>query len=341
MNRRRLVLRTMAGACVALAVPLALGPGTAAADPPDKYAWWWKPKQNASLTFVPAPPNVDTSDFYVANDLTGPLAIGAVHFQVLGSGDATLTLKAKDGSTFTAADIGACPATSVWDGVFAGSWDQLPTWDAGRCVKGTAAPDGLSMAWTVGSAFQPADGVEGEYSVVLVPQGNVPFSVVVRQPDDAALTGYTAGAPGGGFTESGVPDGSAAGAPVGDSFGSTDFGAVGSSGAGLDLPGSPVDVGGATAGTPAPAPATPGGSGAASGSGGSAALPVQSVASSTDDDTGERVASAVLLALIAAGLWWLGGVRQAAPVPAVLDAPARVGGIGRFARPRSTPPNRL
>jgi hypothetical protein len=330
------VLRTIAAGCVALAVPVALGAGTASADAPDKYAWWWKPKQNATLTFVPAPPNVDTSDFFVANDLTGPLAIGAVHFQVLGSGDATLTLKAKDSSTFTAADIGACPATSVWDGVFAGSWDQKPTWDAGGCVKGTAAADGLSMTWTVGSAFQPADGVEGEYSVILVPQGTVPFSVVVRQPDDSTFTGYAPGAPGGGFTDPGVPDGSAAGdgfAPVGDSFGSSDIGAVGGAGPALDLPAAPV---GGASGAPA------GGSGgAAAGAGGSAVLPVQAAGTSSDDDTGARVASAVLLGLIAAALWWLGGVRQAVPAPAALDAPTRVGGIGRFARPRSTPPNRL
>lgn len=340
MNRRRVGLRTMAAACVALAVATAAG-GTASADAPDKYAWWWKPKQNASLTFVPSPPNVDTTDFYVANDVSGPLAVGAVHFQVLGSGEGTLTLEAKDQSTFTAADVGACPATSVWDGVFAGSWEQKPTWNAGACVKGAAAPDGTSMTWKIGEAFAPADGSEGEYSVVLVPQGNVPFSVVIVQPDDSAFTGYTAGAPGGGFTEAGATDaGFSPAADPGGSFAAADGGAVGSS---FDMPAASTDVG-AGVGTGATAAPVPGGNAPAAPAGGtgrSAALPVPTALTSTGGDTGERVASAVLLGLIAAALWWLGGVRQPAPAPALLDAPARVGGIGRFARPRSAPPNRL
>jgi hypothetical protein len=61
----------------------------------------------------------------------------------------------------------------------------------------------------------------------------------------------------------------------------------------------------------------------------------------------DRVIAAVCLALIGAGLWWLAG----RPLPslrvlggggtgdAVIDP--RVGGIGRFARARHTPPNRF
>lgn len=334
MTRLR-AIRPLAAALLAAAVPLALGAHRAGADPADKYGWWYKPKATKDLTAVPAPPNVATEDFYVANDPSGPLAIGAVHFTVLGSGDATLTLTAADQGTFVGADIGACPAKSVWDGVFAGSWDQKPQWDAGGCQKGTPSADGKTMTWTLNSAFVPSPG---EYDAVLVPQGSVPFSVVIDQPGDGALTGYTPGSmptfDGGGAADTGAPAFDSGSAAVDAS--SPSLVPPGVAGSPLDLPATP-DVGStplSNGGTGVPPGATNPGAG-------ETALPTRPVADASGGGSGDRVLAGALLALLAGALWWVGGGAGAKPAAAGAAGGPSVGGIGRFARPRTSEPARL
>ena len=335
--RSRRWMRPLAGVLLAAAVPVGVS-GTATADAADKYGWWYKLKPSNSLTFVPAPPTVPTDSFYVANDATGPLAIAAVHFLVAGKGDATLKLTASQESTFTASTIAACPSKTVWDGAFAGGGDQRPEWDATACVPATVAADGRTATWSVGASFSPG---EGEYDVILVPQGPVPFQVVVQQPGDDALTGYEPGqqslfteGEAGAVTDPAVTGAEAGGGDFGaaTSFdpgpaggGATfDSGAVGGL---VDLAERPTQTGAAGA--------SGGDAGATGGSAGQVALPSQR-AVSTDDGQGDRVLALILLAGIAGALWWLGGVRA----PAAAGA-TTVGGIGRFARPRLTPPNRL
>ena len=233
-----------------------------------------------------------------------------------------------------------CPATGAWEPVQNGAWDSKPTWNTLACTPGEPSADGTSMTWTLGTSFQTDASA---YDIVLVPQGPVPFQIAIQQPGADALTGA-------GDTSSSTDSSStvtdSAGATVPSdvsTFSDSTFVAPGPSGA-FDLP--------APAATPAPAaagrqqnrtPASPGSPFP------QAAGPI----GDRSDNRAERIGAVVMLLLLGGMLWLLGGAPARPPrllgslgggggaKPAAVDITAPVRGIGRFARPRTTAPQRL
>jgi hypothetical protein len=304
---RRLALVLAVIALMLLVLPSA--PSTAIA--PNRAGWWYKLNQGPFSGFglgAPPPPQAPQEGLFIANDndrAQGPLAIAAVEFIVQVGGDATLTLKAGENSSFSRAAIAACPATGPWSQAFAGKWDQKPTPNctAGK-VLGTASSDGAQMTWklTTKLLVNPTT-----YNVVLLPDPDnfVPFAVGIKRPDEDALSAPQA--------PSEQPSGfrAPATAPA--------VAAVRAGGYST-LPSEPI-LPGPVAGLPPPPEA--------------AARPaVPRVARTIPiDDRTERLAASAMLALIAVGLWTFAMRRKPAAVLA--------GGIGRFARPRQAIPTRL
>ncbi len=333
MSRR--LARRVSGFFIAAAIALVAAPAPSAhADTaktgPSYFGWWYKLNTAPIGSSAPLPPDTPPGGLYLAADPTGPAAVSALHFNGTGAGDATLTLAAATGSTYTPATILACPVSSTWNPATGGGWDVQPKADcakAGGGVKGVADGSGASMSWKLGPAFQPD---AASYDVVLLPQGPVPFRVAVPLPDANTLDAPVAPAiapepePEAPPVEAPVP----APVDVGSSVGSSP---------------SPV----ATLPTPArrrPAPRVAAGSVGAT----------NARALKAPDSRMQRMMAAMALALLGAALWWFGGAEQrgprllgslgggsgpeagAAPAPALV-----VGGIGRFARPRVGRPQPL
>jgi hypothetical protein len=191
-----------------------------------------------------------------------------------------------------------------------------------------AAPDG-SITFALTADFVAAGATAMQAALIPTP-GSAPFQMPIEAPADgsfAAVAAPAADAP------ADPSPGGASGPVAAESF----------DGGASPLPAFDIPLG--TTGTAAP-----------SGSPEVAlrrptARPRPAVPVAASRQLADRVTAVVALAVIGAAMWWLGG--RPMPAPRLLggtaagevdvtDAPvARVGGIGRFARPRSAPPNRF
>ena len=323
----RRVLRLIGAALLASSAGVLAWPASADAQAPDAIGWWYRPQQSGTPVTIPAPPIVPEGGLYVAQGPNGEqVAIAAVEYPVSGAGTATLTLQPASGAVGTVA-VTACPLSAGFTPVPNGAWDQAPAYNCtSASADGVVAADG-AITFALSADFVAA-GNTAVQAVLIPTPGSAPFQVPIQPPGDGSFTSVAAPS-----TPAPSTDASSPGADVvtpSESFDGTI--------AGFPSAGPTVDPG---SGAPSPSespevalrPPVP------------RPRPVVPVAAARQ--LADRVVAAVCLALIGAGFWWLSG----RPTPSLRllgvgsagDATVdeRVGGIGRFARARHTPPNRF
>lgn len=332
MIRRRL-LRAVAVACV-LAAGWLVSPLIAGADEPVETGWWSRENGGNPVgppITVPRPPDVPEGGLLVANDVAGPTAISALRFRADVATASTLKLVSTDPfSALNPPEIVACVQASGWGATDHGEWFSAPDADCETAsVAGAVGEE--SITWSLSSAFKRGDRPFIE--VVLVPaEDATPFRVPFDLPGADALT-----------------------APVGLATPTTAM-----------PPAPPPTIATPTTepvkqfGGPQVAAASP-----PSTSSPTTAPPVQATPPPQDevasgpitpapatDTTGERILAAALLGVVGLSLWAASGDRERmlsllAAVPVIgsrvrgSDDEERVGGVGRFSRPREDPPTRL
>jgi len=325
----------------------------AGAIAPDELGWWFKANQDpvGALPVEVEPPHVPDGGLYVANDPSGAAGVSALRFHLPEDEAPAVAVTLTPSSSATigdAADIVACPTLTSWvsapDG---GRWDLRPEADCTTAkVPGVPSEDGATLSWELsGASF--AQG--GSYDVVLLPdpEASTPFQVPFEAPDGTAVQPVADPAT--------TPTTEAANFDLGDlgvseeSFTAPESPAV--SPPSFDAPGTAVpDV-------PATGDAATGGEGD-----GEFTLPTAPPRPDLRSEgfSVERAVAIGLLVAIGAGLWLLAGQQVRAPkllgglagepaaagagvraVPARARSRPRVGGIGRFARARTQPPNRV
>lgn len=360
-GQRRRLLRAGAAA-VFVAAGIVGWSGTAAAAPSlEEYGWWFKANQGDPSGVLPVrpdvtPPNVPEGGLYVANDPSGAAGVSALRFYLPedeGSA-ASLTLELDPSGTYggTLAVV-ACPAATSWIGADGGEWGLRPEADCDTAsAAGELSDDGATATWELPA---PLFASGGTYDVVLLPDPEVaqPFQVPFSEPDSSSVQGVVGG--------SGPPP--AASPPPLVFPGATSqpsFAAPPAGGPSFSAPGFEA---------PQPPPLDAPGAGAVGGDGGEAAVPVANETALPPPLEGEgfsaqRGIAVGVLAAVGAGLWMasrrelphprlLGGAARApgvtaaaaeespAPRPGRRLARAVVGGVGRFARPRTSPPSRI
>jgi hypothetical protein len=327
----RRVLRLAGAVLLASSVAVLAWPMDAGAQSPDAKGWWYRAQQAGTPVPLPAPPIVPPGGLYVAQ---GPnsehLAMAAVEYAVSGPGTATLVLTPAPGAAGTVA-VSACPLAAGFEQVEAGAWVDAPAYNCTTAsVDGVVAPDG-TVTFALTAEFVAAGNTAMQAALIPTP-GSAPFQVPFEPPGDGSFTAVA------GPAEDAAPADTSTGASPDATTGSFDtgvatsptFDAPADTGAGqVAAPSSPPEV----------APRRP------------TARPRPVVPVAVSRQLADRVAAAVGLAIIGAGMWWLAGRPLPSPrlvgggssgdvaVPAAERA--RVGGIGRFARARQGPPNRL
>lgn len=346
MTNRRRLFRIIALAFWGLAlapVSGAFGQEAAASPTLDGSGWWNRTQevptqveQAPSLApaplpitavTVPPPPTAPEDGIYVANEASGPAAVGAVRYLGAGTGGGTLTLQvAGDAPATGTEELAACPIPGGFTPVQNGRWDAKPAYDEATCtVLGAFSEDGSSVTFALDATFV---GTLGDLQAAIVPKpgSTTPFQLGFAKPGNDAL----------------VPTGGSAAAATSD-LGSFDTGSFDTGTATFDAPAA------STFDAPATDISAPDATEVA-------APPVQEVAAApakavAESRTARMVAVAMMLA-IGAAFWWLTNQPERAPrllgsvggaarvVAAVVPvaASARPRGVGRFARPRTQPP---
>lgn len=189
--------RLVTALTIALLVTLAAAPHAIAAAP-ESQGWWWR-AQSGVLAAVPAPPQVPPDGLYVEGAPDGPSAVSALRFRLPdGVVGVSLVLKVAQEQGGEAAVLLACPAASPWVPAIAGRWDDRPAAACeGRGVLGQRAEDGST--WTFPLTLAPATGL---VELVLLPgvddsrpeafNGSV-FSIAFAAPDQDTLVTRAAG----------------------------------------------------------------------------------------------------------------------------------------------------
>lgn len=331
---RRRVLRATAVVCV-LAAGWLVSPLIAGADEPVETGWWSRENGGNPVgppITVPRPPDVPEGGLLVANDVAGPAAISALRFRATVATSSTLTLVATDPfSALNPPEIVACVQASGWGATDHGEWFSAP--DAGcetASVAGTVGEE--SITWRLSAAFKRGDRPFIE--VVLVPgEDATPFRVSFEAPGADALTAPVDLATPTTTTPPVPPP--AIATPTTEPV--KQFGGPQVAAASPPSTSSPPTTAPPVQATPPPqdevasGPVTP---------------------ASATDTAGERILAAVLLGVLGLSLWAASGDRERmmgllAAVPVVggrvrgSDDEERVGGVGRFSRPREDPPTRL
>lgn len=329
MARTRWVLARVFALCLGVAV--AAAPVPAAALAPVGTGWWWR-AQAGLLVDVPHPPQVPEDGLYVEGAPDGPSAVAALRFRVpehsVGIG---LVLQVADERNGEEAVLLVCPAAGPWVPAHGGRWDARPEAACeGQGVPGQRAPDGAS--WTFALNLLSFSGAR---DLVLLPgvddtrpegvNGSV-FAVAFEPPGESALI----------TEDADMRDGQPPRPPV--FVPPTDTG------------GAPPLFGGAPQGTvqDTPQPADEAAPELAPRAGDPSVIPPR-VSTPPEPVPGRPVpagkdarALAALVALLSVGVAGVLSRDRLAVVPGISPAPpgteAREGGIGRFRRPRSTPP---
>lgn len=330
-----------------LAVTLALGgwlARPAGADAPTETGWW--SKLNPGLPLPVPVPTVPEGGLYVANDPSGPTAVSALRYAAADGTPGTLTLQFASAPTGTPA-IAACRVTSAWAATVNGPMSQAPSYDCAEAVTGTIGADGVTVTWNLPASFATL----GSIDIALVPApGAGPFQAPFARPSPASFVPGAAPVPEAESPSPATQDVGEASSGELPLESAPSFELPTSSGS-LDLPPPPSP----------PPPSTAVGSPAARG-GQLALSPLPQIAAPAGTSRSDQALGFSLLAAIAATLWVLagrpsreprpiGGARPAG-VPAASartargrrvgsDQRVRIGGIGRFARPRTTLPHRL
>lgn len=334
------------GGLVAAGVPALAG----SAQTLDDAGWWWRVKQGPVAPVAPAPPTTSEDQLMVQGAPDGASAIAAVRFTLNeGDGSPILTLKVAPNGDSGGADaiLIACQAGAAWTGgTGPQQWEASPLVDCSQSVQGQRSADGATWVFPVAS-LQFNDQI----NVVLVPGKNptLPeganasvFQLIFERPTATSIS---------------TTDGTAS-----DDFGGGDFGGgFGTTGYDSTFPDPSFTdpaIGPSTFSTPPVQPALPpenvGTSAIAPRV--QARTPVPTQAISNDRPGGARALGFLVLLLGGAGSWWFS--QQAAPAPRKLGRfagvpvaagaaggpplpEAQVGGLGRFARTRSSAPRRL
>lgn len=350
-----------AGACVAacltLSVVVVAAPPVGAATLADA-GWWWRtnPGTGTSLTppgvpqvappagtpETPPPPDVPDGGLLVERAVDGSSAIGAVRFTMTSSeANPTLELKAK--STAGSPALLACQTGSAWSGADGGRWDSKPLVACDPAVGGASVSGvvGEGGVWTFNlSQLVLTAGDAKEIDIAIVPQAQegagAPFRIVFDPVTAASLKTELGGTSGSDFS---FGDSLASEFAFGGegALGGTDLGSFDSSlGAGSAL--AQPDLPAADQGLSATAPAVR-----------NQTLPAAAAPIARNDSTATTVAVGVILMCLALAyvlsqrrMPMAHGLipvrsKRAAPV----EEAVRVGGLGRFARPRVTAPIRL
>jgi hypothetical protein len=343
---------------VVVAAAVVGGAAGAGADAPTETGWW--SRLNPGLPIGPPVPTVPEGGLFVANDPTGPSAVSALRFSAADGTPGTLRLR------FASTPVGtpkivACRVTGAWQPAVNGPMSQAPSYDCADAVAGSVGADGVTVTWELPGSFATLGAVD----VALVPAPDAgSFQAPFSKPSPDAFT--SAGTTGGDETGGGaVPESAPVEEPAPADFGApVEF----PGGTTFDLP-------------PPPAPAPPPTSaavGTPAARGGEVALfPAAPVGAPAPGGRGDQILGFSLLAVVGAALWLLGdrparaprligGAASAPPVagPAAARSgsaagatgagrararlrragsgrPVRIGGIGRFARPREGLPHRL
>lgn len=288
----------------------------------------------------PPPAPVPDGGLYVANTNAGATGVSALRFADTDVGDAVLRLVFAQG-TIDAGPMVACPALAGWIPQQNGSWSTRPPDDCERlAIEGNLTPDGALVEFSLPNGFLPIGATT--YDVIIRPLSTSgdPFQAVFEAPDAQALEVLSPAEPiqappdtvfDPGFDLPGDDIIDPNLAPGGFGFGTDSFTE--------DLaPGTPIDDDG---GVVEPPPAVIGG----------AANPIEAVADVLDNPAA-RIMSVLALAMMGAWFFWasnqpvraprlLGGLAGSRPEPATIDPFSRPRGIGRFARPRAEPPQKL
>ena len=324
-----------AGWVVGAVVASAAVAGPAAALAPTKVGWWSEAQQVPGAS-APAPPGASGDGITVTAGPNGPASYGAVRYDQVGSGNATLTLKSGSAMSPPPGDgFAVCAVTKPgWAAGANQSWGDRPGYNANLCTPGTLDSAGTSVAFTIGVELQVVPGV---IDVAVLPTGSVPFTASFDKPDASSLA--TSGAP---------PDSSfAEPAPPPDTAGEPASASVPTGSAPYTSPGAELGpVGPSSLSSPPPvagAPATAPQVALGASSRPAPALPFR------DRSRRERLMAVGALLAMGASVIWAGG--RPRRLPRLLgsaghgnEAPAagsRPAGIGRFARPRLTPARRL
>lgn len=346
MTRGRVVRAAAAIVWASAAAVWAVGPAStpAGAIAPDAYGWWAVYQQAPGGSNLPVPPGIPEDGIFVsgapqtqAGQTVGVAAFGAVRARIGEGSPARILLSVAEGYVAQAdAVVLACPTTSHWDPFVNGRWEARPTYDCVRGVQGTVSPTGDTVTFEMAGTAQKEPGL---LDVAIVPGG--PVRLGFQRPDPTSIQpAFEASGPGEEGDDTADSDDTSAFDPTFDGSTGSD-GSFFTDGGALSLPVFAPDA-------PAPA-AAPVLTDASPSVGLRQAFPV-SVPLPLVDDRGERAMAAGLLLLMGAALWWFGGAQARAPrrlgsmgsAAVDLDAvPARLGGIGRFARARSGRPTRL
>jgi hypothetical protein len=311
-------------------------PSSAWALAPTSTGWWWR-AQTGVVVEVPAPPQVPEGGLYVEGAPGGPTAVAAVRF-TLGEGQAAdvLTLRTADEQGGEQAVLLACPPESSWVPASGGSWSTRPE---PRCedtaIPGKRAEDG--SAWVFDLALLPSARV---VDLVLTPgtvegrpegaAGSV-FAVAFERPGADALS-VTQDEPGGADADQGVDEG------VGQGQGDVSSTPPGMPPVVQHVPPPPVSGGAPLSGEPQPEAAPPGAADP------SVITPTVSGERPAGDsgaarDGRDARALATLVALLSVGVAGVLSRDRAVALPGSdVAAEERLGGIGRFRRPRSSAP---
>jgi hypothetical protein len=278
------------------------------------------------------------------SDVVGPAAISAVRITGVAPGqDATLTLQVAPGSVAppaTVTTVVACGLTAGLQGQppQGGDISKAPGYDCSSASAGRVAGDQSSVSWLLPAAMQ---ATPGELDVALVPDPAgepVAFSVAFGAPGSTSV--QASSGPPSAPPPTTAPTGGDVTAPSQAPFVAT----VVPGGGG----GNPIPYFAPPAATPAPLAPAPAPASRAAGSP-QLALGRLAGAHLPGDDRAHRLMAVVVLMAMAAGWWYVGGQPTRQPhllgalggASASQAAPVRVGGVGRFSRPRPGGPRRL
>lgn len=339
---RRRMAHLLAALCLACIPVVLVIP--ASADSVGSFGWWYRLNQGAPIP-VPPPPNAPDGGIYLQNVTgAGQNAMGAVQFvnQTATAGTVKFGVSSVNGP----AEVALCAATSPWIPDQAGTWDDRPEFDCdgpkGKVI-GVFNDDNTELTFAVTDKLAT---IEGVYDLVVVadPVVDSTFELGLTLPAGTFFTPTSTSPPTVPPVSEPTPQptfsppsqgsdpgsGDSFGQPVDDGGNSADLGGF------LDEPEAtpdvPVDDGGEIA--------DGGGETFDDSSGEFAGEPVAQKGPST---TGERIAAAFGLGLLALALWVIGtrGSENLDPALAQAGALTAAGGVGRFARVRTRQPTRL
>ena len=333
-NRRRVGAAFVAVGATLLVLALSTSP--VHAEAPTQTGWWFELQTKSLPAPLPNPPVVPDGGLYVQQGPNGPTAYGAVHYPARDAAGATLTLITAPGSTARlSAPVQACATSGPWTAPnpSPGAWEDAPKY-GDPCTPGKIAADGSAVAFFFNGPFFKSSGLD----VAIVPiEGAAPFTLAFEKPAADSLSVTPKAEP---LTKTSTPTTFASNKATGGASGTTS----GNAAAPSAKPAAPA--------TPA-APAAP----ATDNNRSTLATNVLNAAGLGDPDRGERAVALAGASAIVVG-WWLLSTR-AVPMPRLLGAlgggrvaaagadgdppapPTHVGGVGRFAKTRTTNARRI